>query len=438
MEHPAAIIQAEGHRGVLEDKVLHLESLAPSITLLARGGYAFVGLLLVASLLVQLPGAAIGPIRTVFSLSTTTAPTVDVIVPLPAVALGVITFILGWSLALAGFAHFRHLLYIPMAALFLLCLLLIDATGDLAALGSLVVLAVGLASHVYHRRRRRLHQAAFLIELVAWAGSLVVLFVLVFLQHTDLGRLAASLGKGFALLAVLAIPFWGLLSLDVVEGAVALGRLAVTTMDRLIPARWVRWCVFGFLVIRPGLSLWIVVAGALPFLVLDLALSLALLPVALVLGLMRRWSAQAAHLLTGLSLASLSVSLALNLAFINRADPLQYFLLQIGIFPPVLLFVGLMAFNILGLGAKFANGEGLGMPRPGRVLAYLGVSILVVGFTLFFSSARTLDGRRYEEFDVFINGTFALGLLFLGIPYLALTIWRQRRLLAAGRLATAR
>jgi len=64
VEHPAATIQAERHRGVLEDKVLHLESLAPSITLLARGGYAFVGLLLVASLLVQLPGAAIDPVRT--------------------------------------------------------------------------------------------------------------------------------------------------------------------------------------------------------------------------------------------------------------------------------------------------------------------------------------------------------------------------------------
>jgi len=360
-----------------------------------------------------------------------------VMIPLPVVALGVITFILGWSLALAGFAHFKHVLYIPMAALFLLCLVLIDTTGALAVLGSLVVLAVGLASHVYHRRRRRLHQTAFLIELAAWAASLLVFFVLVFLQHTDLGRLAESLGSGFALLAVLAIPFWGLLSLDVVEGAVALGRLSVTTTDRLIPPRWLRWCVLGFLALRAALSA-VILSAAVPFMVLDLALSVALLVIALILVLIRRWSASAAHLLTGLSLASLSLSLALNLAFINRADPIQYFLLQIGIFPPVLLFVGLMAFNILGFGAKFANGEGLGMPRAGRILAYLGVSILVVGFTLFFSSARTLDGRRYEDFDVFINATFALGLLFLGIPYLVLTIWRQRRLLTAGRLATAR
>lgn len=422
---------------VFEGKVLHLESLAPSIKLLARSGYVVIGLLLAASLLIQLPAAAIGPIRTTVSITSSAAPTVEVLIPLPAVLLGVTTFILGWSLTLAGFAHFRHALYIPMAALFFLCLLLIDSTGTLAALGSLVVAAAGLASHAYHRRRRRLHPGAFLVELVAWAGSLLVLFVLVFLQRTDLGRLAYSLGSGFAVLSVIAIPFWALLSLDVVEGAVALGRLAVMNMDRLIPGRWVSWCVLGFLVLRAGLSGWIVVAGAVPFLVLDLLLSLALLPIALVLVLIRRWSAPAAHLVTGLSLASLGLSLALNLAFINRADPIQYFLLQIGIFPPVLLFVGLMAFNILGFGAKFANGEGLGMPRPGRTLAYLGVSILVVGFTLFFSSARTLDGGRYDAFDIFINSSFALGLLFLGVPYLVLTIWRKRGLLAAGRLATA-
>jgi hypothetical protein len=101
--------------------------------------------------------------------------------------------------------------------------------------------------------------------------------------------------------------------------------------------------------------------------------------------------------------------------------------MSINVLPAALLFVGLATYDLLNFGVEFANTDGRIMPRGGRVLMYFGTVLLATSFTQFFFYARVVaTGQPEGTLDLFIDIPFVVGILILGLPYLAWIVLRRR------------
>ena len=225
-----------------------------------------------------------------------------------------------------------------------------------------------------------------------------------------------------------------------------MSRLAVLGLHRTLPERVLRALTLLILVVQPAIlavivnglsykavySLWGVPIDVV-VLVIGLLASMALIAGMLRLMLLHRWTVRPAATLLTLRLASLVLAFGLSLAYRGTGFA-ELGLSLIGVLPPAFLFAGLMAYDVLNFGARFANTEGRDMPRPGRALMYLGSAILMVASMLFFLNVHEVPFGRPDEFvRQFVNLYLAEGVLFLGPPYLAWTAWKRRERLVGGR-----
>lgn len=111
----------------------------------------------------------------------------------------------------------------------------------------------------------------------------------------------------------------------------------------------------------------------------------------------------------------------------NGSDVVELLLALTGIFPPLLLFVSLTTYNLMGTGVTFTGVDGRVMPRGARILLYFGTVILVVTFMLLISRERVVETKELAlDVQGLINDLFALSGLFLGIPYVIWLVWKRR------------
>ncbi len=94
-------------------------------------------------------------------------------------------------------------------------------------------------------------------------------------------------------------------------------------------------------------------------------------------------------------------------------------------FAPTLIFVVLMAYNVLSLGSAFANKDGDIAPRSGRMLLGLGAAVMIISGTIFSVNVRDAAGELDRTFRTAIDAFFTLGVCFLGLPYLVWTAWKR-------------
>jgi hypothetical protein len=243
-------------------------------------------------------------------------------------------------------------------------------------------------------------------------------------------RIAAlDLELALSVAQVLSVPFWVLLGVEVVDGAATLARLFTTKLRGSLTEGKYRLLVLLILLVHP------VVSSALIFndggwWGIDLLVSLLLCLWAVGLALARRLSARSASLLLAISLILPVLTLGWSQPF--RETDLTTVALSVAgvaanVLPAALLFVGLAAYDVLNFGARYANVDGRIMPRGGRVLMYFGAVLLVTAFTLFYLNARVVStGQPDESLNLLIDMPFAIGILFLGVPYLAWMVWKRR------------
>jgi len=101
-----------------------------------------------------------------------------------------------------------------------------------------------------------------------------------------------------------------------------------------------------------------------------------------------------------------------------------------GLFPPMLLYIGLTTYNLFGMGLDFTGVDGRILPKRARVLLYFGTLLLVVACMLFLTNERFADTNLVsKDFQELTNSLFASSAFFLGIPYVIWVLWKRRELL---------
>jgi hypothetical protein len=230
--------------------------------------------------------------------------------------------------------------------------------------------------------------------------------------------------------------FWYWLGLDLFNGALDLANWLGNTVQRVMPRRPLRVLAFAFwglaalasylLVHTPPLAAlqflfqfeWgkrlVLAYAALPHpsitlaaaLANDLYVTLAILGVAIVLGLFRRLSDGRLLALLGLSVLGFLILLGyqeLMFAEIEVSSPVLGFW-------PLLIYVGGMAWQLLKAGGDLAKGG------PRRTWLFL-------GFLLFFGGISLLEiTTHYPYFDRQLSLNSFLGVMSLGLPYLLYTL----------------
>jgi hypothetical protein len=404
-------------------------------------GYAAIGALLLATLLLELLGdnlssiyfedPTVGPRRVTYAV----------------VVIASLAFVMGWALVLTGASDCRRRVFLPVAGLFVANLLeLVDLVGtsvSFAMVGLVLLLvAVPAAAHLFTGRLRYWRDFA-LFEFCIWlaVGSTFIFFS--WFLGAWKGAGANALSDALFLLVFISAPFYFLLGLDVVDLAVDVSRMAVLGLRRSLPGKALLILTLLVPLAQPVIlvafisatrdkalySVWHLPVDVV-LLILGLLASSAVVVGILRLVLLRRWTVQAAAPLLTLSLASLLLVLGISLAY-QGSSFIDLGLSLISVIPPAFLFVGLIAYDVLNFGARFANTEGRIMPRTGRALMYLGSVILVVGYSLFFMNVREVPFGETEAFTQRVVGSnVALGILFLGPLYLAWTAGKhQERLI---------
>ena len=170
--------------------------------------------------------------------------------------------------------------------------------------------------------------------------------------------------------------------------------------------------------------------------------SLLLVLWALGLLLAGRLTARAASLFLAISLILPVLTLGWSQPF-RQTDLTTVALSAAGVaanvLPAAFIFVGLAAYDVLNFGVRYANVDGRVMPRGGRVLMYFGVVLLVTAFTMFYLNARVVSTRQPAgSLNLLIDMPFTVGILFLGVPYLAWIVWRRREKLIGSETRSVR
>ena len=352
-------------------------------------------------------------------------------IPILAMVLSSLSFALGWAFVLTGATDCLRRVFLPVIALFCFqWVLFVGGKGGFATavlgFGGLLILATVTVVYFFSRRLRYWSNYS-LVEFGAWLLLMLLVVAQLFLGKT---REITALGLDDALSfpQYLSIPFWILLGVEAVDGAVALVRYIVLRLRRWLAAGRFKALIFLVLLARPILSFALILNDG-GWWGVDLLVSLVLLVAALVLAVSGRLTVGTASMLLTLSLILPVLTLGFSQPF--RGEGLTTVILSVAgvstnILPAALLFVGLAAYDVLNFGVRYVNTEGRIMPRSGRVLLYFGAVLLVTGFTMFYLNTRVVStGQPPQDLTLLIDAPFVFGLLFLGLPYLAWMVWRR-------------
>lgn len=410
-------------RDAARARVIDLSALPLEVRRLAVAGYASVALLLGVVLLFEWLGPAtpVVMIRDAFQ---------EVRVSLPAAGVASGAFALGWAFLLTGAFRCSLWVVLPVLGLFL-----VEWVAFLAGAPPAILLPLGAAGLLIARiaRRNRDRDGRTLPQFLGWLVFLGGCTLLAWRAGTP-AETVNMLDSGMTVLFVLLYPFMTLLGLELVDAGINLAGGAVGWLRRRLSDRALRviplllvFVLWTGALLLAGFWGWSVPASVLAITAGGTAL---LLIPALFLRLARRWTARAAALVLGLSIALLPLAYGLDMS-LQRADALQA-----AAGPPVFLFAVMLAYNTLNFGRRFAERDSPALPRPGRVLVYFGSILLLLSYGLLRLNTRDVDtGQIDRALHEIVNALFFAGVLFLGPLYLGWVAWKRRERLIGNRSA---
>jgi hypothetical protein len=364
-------------------------------------------------------------------------------VPVAAMVSSSLSLALGWAFLLTGATDCGRRVFLPVAAVFFLqWVLFVGRGGAVAAFlgfGGLLVLGVVTVARLFSRRSLRWRQYP-LVEFSAWLALMLLVVAEVLWAKSP--RIAAlDLETALSFPQILSMPFWVLLGVEAVDAAATLARVLATRLQGWLREGWYKLLVFLVLLARPAVSFALVLNDG-GWWGIDLLVSLLLVLWALGLLLAGRLTARAASLFLAISLILPVLTLGWSQPF-RQTDLTTVALSAAGVaanvLPAAFIFVGLAAYDVLNFGVRYANVDGRVMPRGGRVLMYFGVVLLVTAFTMFYLNARVVSTRQPAgSLNLLIDMPFTVGILFLGVPYLAWIVWRRREKLIGSETRSVR
>lgn len=233
--------------------------------------------------------------------------------------------------------------------------------------------------------------------------------------------------------------------LGLVSLALDIGRKLTMTLRRLFPESMLRAITLFVMLLYPGLLIFAIALGdeGTPLVMSLVANGFLVLPLILVmtgLALFKLLTMQRVAVLLTLTLALpvFTSGVAMALDGVDIGDVMGTSIQSSGVLPPTLIFVALMAYNILSVGANFSDKDGKYLPRSGRILLGFGVALLVTSFTVFFANVRDpVTGNVNEELQIATDAFFAVGLFFLGLPYFIWQMWKRRDTLSGDEATLA-
>jgi hypothetical protein len=405
-------------RRFFAENFIDLHGLPVSLKILTIGGYVIVFGLLFFTLLVELAGDHLSVVHY-------TVTEENVKLPLSVMAVTSLAFILGWAYLSTGAAAAAPRIFLPVLALFALQLFLVTGGNLLLIFLEMFFFAAVLAIYGLTFRTRFWRDFPGLY-FFGWLAAVSVIVILAVGIMSTNAQVAVALSGNFSIVLILTLMFWVVLGFSVIDLGIQIGRAFTQVALRYLPFSSLSAFIVFVLLIHPALIslvFWQVRDG---FLLLDLLFSLLFIIGALTLWFTHRWSAITSAVLLTLSLASPVVVLGLSMAFAGK-DFTELLLDMTGIFPPILLFVGLTTYNLFGMGVAFTGADGYILPKRARVLLYFGTLILVVATMLFLSNERKVETNQlFVEIQPLINGLLALSALVLGIPYVIWMILKRR------------
>jgi hypothetical protein len=408
-------------RRTIAGNFIDLQGLPVSLKILTIGGYLAVFGMLFFTLLVELAGDRLKTVE--YSLAGQNDS-----VPLVVVAISALAFILGWTYLLTGAAAARARIFLPVLVLFALQLFLVtNITLPLLFLDVAFFLSVLVIYGLTFRTRfwRDLPGLHFF----GWLTGVSVLVILSVGTSATNAEVARALSANFSIVLLLTLVFWVLLGLSIIDLGIKIGRGFTRIARKFLPFSVSSALVVFVLLIHPAVAalvFWMTQDG---FWLLDVLFSILLILGALVLWIVRRWSVSTSAVFLTLSLATPVVVLGLSMAFAGK-DFSELLLKMTGIFPPMLLFVGLTTYNLFGMGVTFTSMDGRILPKRARVLLYFGTLLLVVTCMLFMSNERLAETKQLSlNVQNLINNLFAMSALFLGVPYMVWMVWKRREIL---------
>ncbi len=359
---------------------------------------------------------------------------------------------LAWAYIMTGATDCRRRIFLPVLALFgvqLFFMIPFSGLGSesfvaglrvLPFCGTAPLLLVAVLGLYLFTHRKREWRDYPLIEFAGWI--LVSLYYLIGLWFVAAERqnVAEALVISFDIMTFVALPWWFLNGLALIHAALNLGHSLMILLRRFLSNSLLRIFALFVVLVHPTVLLFATAFTPYSSTPSDLFITLfidgvlALPLILLMLGLMiaRRWNTKNAAMLLTLSFALPLFSAGFVMAFSGKElfNALEMTAESADSFAPTLIFVLLMAYNVLSLGSAFANKDGEIAPRSGRVLLGLGAAILVISGTIFSVNVRTATGELDQTFRTAIDAFFTLGVCFLGIPYLVWTAWKHRETLS--------
>jgi hypothetical protein len=349
-------------------------------------------------------------------------------VPFIVMAITGLAFILGWAYLLTGAAASKARIFLPV--LILLGFQIFLVTGGNLLVLFLEVLFFLFVLVIYGLTFRTQFWGDLPgLHFFGWLGAISVLVFLSFGASPTNASVAIALSANFGILMLLTIIFWVVLGLSIIDLGIKIGLVFTRIARKYLPVSVLNALVVFVLVIHPAVAFLVFWLSRDGFLLLDVIFSILVIPTSLALWITHRWSVPTRSIFLSLSLAIPVVVLGLSMAF-TGGDFTELLLRMTGLFPPILLFVGLTTYNLLSMGVTLTSVDGRILSRRSRVLLYFGTLILVVACMLFLSNARIVSTNQPSmNIQGLINSLFALSALVLGIPYLVWIVWKRREML---------
>lgn len=404
----------------LAENFIDLRGLPLTIKLLTIGGYISVFFLLAIVLLFEVIGDGLPAVQ--FSPSNEAE---ILTMPLAVMAFTILFFIIGWVYVLTGAAMAKARVFLPALGLFAFQLFIITGGGSFAACAEVIFIFFFLIVYAITFRTRFWRDYPFAHFFIWLAVILFFMFFSVGFAETD-AQVASAITANFSVILLFTLLFWIFLGLDIMNLGIDIGRTLSKTVRRFLPFPALSALTLFILIAHPTFALVLMVLERWTWLLFDLIFSVPLAIGAVIIWFMRRWNLVAAATFLSLSLASPIASLGLSMS-LSGTDMLEAFLSLTGIFPPLLLFVGLTTYNLLGAGVTFTSVDGKIAPRDARIPLYFGTVILVITFMLLMSNERVVNtGKLFIDVQGMINSLFMLGGIFLGLPYVIWLIFKRR------------
>lgn len=433
----------------LKEAFIDVSGFPLGLKLLTWGGYAAVFLLLLMTVFFEIFGARLPMVHFMTfeggELVSKHVPTLVIIVS----SLGLT---LAWAYIMTGATDCRRRIFLPVLALFGAQLFFmipfsgLDSDSFVSGLrvlpfcGSAPLLLLAVFGFYMRTHRNQRWRDYPLIEFTGWI--IVSLYYLMGLWFVAAERqnVAEAMVASFDIMTFVALPWWFINGLALIHAALGLGHSLTILLRRIIPNNLLRILALFIVLVHPTVMLFTTAFNTSPgnpsdtFIALMTDAVLATPLILLMLGLMiaRRWNTKNAVMLLTLSFAIPLFSAGFVMAFSGKElfNALEMTAESADSFAPTLIFVVLMAYNVLSLGSAFANKDGESAPRSGRALLGLGAAILVISGTIFSVNIRDAIGDLDQSFRTAVDAFFTVGVCLLGIPYLIWIAWKRRETLS--------